>query len=68
MYRIKLDIRYQLNEQIRCLDTRMEIQMAIINEIQDFFKRKAEVELEYSKSLDKLIRNLQLRHKEQKQK
>lgn len=62
------DIRLQLNEQLRCLDMRMESQVALIQELQDFFRRRGEVELDYSKSLDKLAKGIQLRHKEQKQK
>lgn len=62
------DIRLQLNEQLRCLDLRMEAQVALVTELQDFFRRRGELELEYSKNLDKLAKSLQLRHKEQKQK
>ncbi|XP_076244774.1 SLIT-ROBO Rho GTPase-activating protein 1 isoform X2 [Calliopsis andreniformis] len=62
------DIRLQLNEQLRCLDIRMEAQVALVAELQDFFRRRAELELDYSKSLDKMARSIQLRHKEQKQK
>ncbi|KAG8303742.1 SLIT-ROBO Rho GTPase-activating protein 1 [Homalodisca vitripennis] len=45
----------------------METQVALVAELQDFFRKRAEVELDYSKNLDKLAKNLQLRHKEQKQ-
>jgi SLIT-ROBO Rho GTPase activating protein len=62
------DIRVQLSEQLRCLDMRMESQVAVVTELQDYFRRRAEVELDYSKNLDKLAKSLQLRHKEQKQK
>ena len=62
------DIRMQLTEQLRCLDVRMESQVAVVSELQDYFRRRAEVELDYSKNLDKLAKSLQLRHKEQKQK
>jgi SLIT-ROBO Rho GTPase activating protein len=62
------DIRVQLSEQLRCLDVRMESQVAVVSELQDYFRRRAEVELDYSKNLDKLVKSLQLRHKEQKQK
>ncbi|XP_066594494.1 SLIT-ROBO Rho GTPase-activating protein 1-like isoform X2 [Prorops nasuta] len=62
------DIRLQLNEQLRCLDVRVEAQVALVAELQDFFRRRAELELDYSKSLDKMARSIQLRHKEQKQK
>ena len=47
---------------------RMEAQVAIVTELQDFFRRRGELELDYSKNLDKLAKSLQLRHKEQKQK
>jgi len=46
----------------------MEAQVALVAELQDFFRRRAELELDYSKSLDKMARSIQLRHKEQKQK
>ncbi|KAF5305808.1 hypothetical protein FQA39_LY09144 [Lamprigera yunnana] len=62
------DIRIQLNEQLKCLDLRMETQVALVTELQDFFRRRGELELDYSKNLDKLAKSLQLRHKEQKQK
>ncbi|XP_050313871.1 SLIT-ROBO Rho GTPase-activating protein 1-like isoform X2 [Anthonomus grandis grandis] len=62
------NIRLQLNEQLRCLDVRMEAQVALLTELQDFFRRRGELELDYSKNLDKLAKSLQLRHKEQKQK
>ena len=62
------DIRLQLNEQLRCLDIRVDQQVSLIQELQDFFRRRGEVELDYSKSLEKLAKSLQLRHKEQKQK
>lgn len=63
-----IDIRLQLNEHLRCLDSRVEAQVSLVSELQDYFRRRAEVEMDYSKSLDKLAKSLQLRHKEQKQK
>ncbi|XP_055693315.1 SLIT-ROBO Rho GTPase-activating protein 1-like isoform X2 [Lutzomyia longipalpis] len=62
------DIRLQLNEQLRCLDVRVESQVSLIQELQDFFRRRGELELDYSKSLEKMAKSLLLRHKEQKQK
>lgn len=46
----------------------MEAQVALVAELQDFFRKRAELELDYSKSLDKMAKSLQMRHKEQKQK
>jgi SLIT-ROBO Rho GTPase activating protein len=68
MFHIVSDIRLQLNEQLRCLDIRVESQISLIQELQEFYRKRGEVELDYSKSLEKLAKNLQLRHKEQKQK
>ena len=65
---LSADIRLQLNEQLRCLDIRVESQISLIQELQEFYRRRGEVELDYSKSLEKLAKNLQIRHKEQKQK
>ena len=44
---LSLDIRIQLNEQLRCLDGRLESQQGQLAEIQDVFKRRAEIELNY---------------------
>jgi hypothetical protein len=41
------DIRIQLNDQLRCLDLRLESQQGLLAEIQDVFKRRAEIELNY---------------------
>ncbi|XP_049830329.1 SLIT-ROBO Rho GTPase-activating protein 1-like isoform X2 [Schistocerca gregaria] len=62
------DIRAQLSEQLRCLDCRLESQVSLVEELKDYFRRRAEVELDYSKNLEKLARTLQMRHKEQRQK
>ena len=62
------DIRVQLNDQLKCLDGRLETQQAIVNEFQDIFRRRAEIEASYSKDLDRLARLVSNRHKEHKQK
>ncbi|CAF1447627.1 unnamed protein product, partial [Didymodactylos carnosus] len=60
------DIRYQLNEQLKCLEQRLETQLSIVSDIQDYFKRRAEVELDYAKNLDNLYKQTYQRHKAQK--
>ncbi len=62
------DIRVQLNDQLKCLDGRLEIQQGIVTEFQDIFRRRAEIELNYSKELDKLSKAITNRNKEHKQK
>lgn len=58
------DMRLQLSEQMRSLDLRVDTQSAIISELQEYFRRRAEVELDYSRGLDKLHRSLTQRHKD----
>ncbi|XP_056000092.1 SLIT-ROBO Rho GTPase-activating protein 1-like isoform X8 [Ostrea edulis] len=67
--RIKIiDVRSQLNEQLKCLESRLEVQVAMVTELQDFFRRLSEVETEYAKNLEKLVKNTKLRHRQEKQK
>ncbi|XP_052282439.1 SLIT-ROBO Rho GTPase-activating protein 1-like isoform X2 [Dreissena polymorpha] len=61
------DIRQQLGEQLKCLEGRLETQCAMVQEIQDFYRRKAELEMEYSRNLDKLVKSTWSRHKQEKQ-
>jgi SLIT-ROBO Rho GTPase activating protein len=62
------DIRIQLNDQLKCLDGRLEMQQGIVAEFQDVFRRRAEIELNYSKELEKLAKAITNRNKEHKQK
>jgi hypothetical protein len=61
------DIRQQLSEQLKCLESRLEIQTSMVQEIQEFYRRKADLEAEYSRNLDKLVRSTWARHKQEKQ-
>lgn len=40
----------------------------MLYELQDFFKKRAEVELQYSRDLDKLYKNVYSKHKSEKSK
>ncbi|KAK8742761.1 hypothetical protein OTU49_001666 [Cherax quadricarinatus] len=62
------ELRSQLNEQLRALDGRVDTQTALVNELQDWFRRRAELHQDYATKLDKLAKSLQARHKEQKAK
>ncbi|CAH2312722.1 SLIT-ROBO Rho GTPase-activating 3 isoform X2 [Pelobates cultripes] len=48
------EIRGQLVEQFKCLEQQSESRLALLQDLQEFFRRKAEIELEYSRSLEKL--------------
>ncbi|ESO06543.1 hypothetical protein HELRODRAFT_160724 [Helobdella robusta] len=60
------NIRFQLQEQLKCLDIRLENHVAMLVEIQDFYKRRAEVEQDYSKNMDKLVKQIVSRHRADK--
>ncbi|XP_031715402.1 SLIT-ROBO Rho GTPase-activating protein 3 isoform X2 [Anarrhichthys ocellatus] len=48
------EIRNQLVEQFKCLEQQSESRIQVLQDLQEFFRRKAEIELEYSRSLEKL--------------
>ena len=56
----------QLNEQLRALDGRLEGQVGLLADLQDWFRRRAELHQDYAGKLDKMAKGLQQRHKEQK--
>ncbi|XP_036160660.1 rho GTPase-activating protein 4 isoform X2 [Myotis myotis] len=47
-------MRSQLSEQLRCLELQGELRRELLQELSEFMRRRAEVELEYSRGLDKL--------------
>ncbi|KAH9512475.1 SLIT-ROBO Rho GTPase-activating protein 3 [Bulinus truncatus] len=63
-----IDIRQQLNDQLKCLEIKLDTEVSIVTELQEFFKRRAEVEMEYSRNLDKLVKTMIARHRAEKQK
>ncbi|TMS38851.1 hypothetical protein L596_005486 [Steinernema carpocapsae] len=62
------EIRHQLNEQLRCLEQRSDAQVAIIAELNDYLKRRAEIDAEYAKQLDKLAKSVMQKQKSDKAK
>ncbi|XP_062940176.1 rho GTPase-activating protein 4 isoform X2 [Cynocephalus volans] len=48
------EMRWQLGEQLRCLEVQGELRRELLQELAEFMRRRAEVELEYSRGLDKL--------------
>uniref|UniRef100_A0A2K6LKI4 SLIT-ROBO Rho GTPase-activating protein 1 n=1 Tax=Rhinopithecus bieti TaxID=61621 RepID=A0A2K6LKI4_RHIBE len=49
-----LEIRAQLVEQQKCLEQQTEMRVQLLQDLQDFFRKKAEIETEYSRNLEKL--------------
>uniref|UniRef100_A0A8C9WQE2 SLIT-ROBO Rho GTPase activating protein 3 n=1 Tax=Scleropages formosus TaxID=113540 RepID=A0A8C9WQE2_SCLFO len=48
------EIRIQLVEQLKCLEQQSEARLQLLQDLQEFFRRKAEIQVEYSRSLEKL--------------
>uniref|UniRef100_A0A1A8CX52 SLIT-ROBO Rho GTPase-activating protein 1 n=2 Tax=Nothobranchius kadleci TaxID=1051664 RepID=A0A1A8CX52_NOTKA len=48
------EIRAQLVEQQKCLDQQTEMRVQLLQDLQDFFRKKAEIEMEYSRNLERL--------------
>ncbi|XP_031714998.1 SLIT-ROBO Rho GTPase-activating protein 1-like isoform X2 [Anarrhichthys ocellatus] len=49
-----VDVRAQLVEQQRCLEQQTEMRVQLLQDLQDFFRKKSEIETEYSRNLEKL--------------
>uniref|UniRef100_A0A8C7XA75 SLIT-ROBO Rho GTPase-activating protein 1 n=1 Tax=Oryzias sinensis TaxID=183150 RepID=A0A8C7XA75_9TELE len=47
-------IRAQLVEQQKCLDQQTDMRVQLLQDLQDFFRKKAEIEMDYSRNLEKL--------------
>ncbi|XP_060804248.1 rho GTPase-activating protein 4 isoform X2 [Amyelois transitella] len=62
------DIRMQLCEQNRVLEARAEASAGVAAELHDYCRRRAELEHEYARALDKLARAAAQRHKDQRHK
>ena len=58
-----LEIRLQLTDQVKCLDQQHDSRVNLLNDIQDFFKRKSEAESDYAKKLDVLSERFFTKHK-----
>uniref|UniRef100_A0AAQ4QPB9 SLIT-ROBO Rho GTPase-activating protein 1 n=1 Tax=Gasterosteus aculeatus aculeatus TaxID=481459 RepID=A0AAQ4QPB9_GASAC len=51
---VSSEIRAQLVEQQKCMDQQTEMRVQLLQDLQDFFRKKAEIEMEYSRNLEKL--------------
>ncbi|KAG1671661.1 SLIT-ROBO Rho GTPase-activating protein 1 [Nymphon striatum] len=65
---IYTEVKQQMNEQLKCLDIRMESQLILAAEFIDFYRRRSELEEDYSNKLDKLVKSYTAKHKFEKAK
>ncbi|XP_022835482.1 uncharacterized protein LOC111362938 isoform X2 [Spodoptera litura] len=68
LYNAFPDIRMQLSEQTRVLEARAEATAGVAGELHDYCRRRADLEHDYARALDKLARAAAQRHKDQKHK
>uniref|UniRef100_A0AAQ4PQC3 SLIT-ROBO Rho GTPase-activating protein 1 n=1 Tax=Gasterosteus aculeatus aculeatus TaxID=481459 RepID=A0AAQ4PQC3_GASAC len=59
------NIRAQLVEQQKCMDQQTEMRVQLLQDLQDFFRKKAEIEMEYSRNLEKLAERFMAKTKDQ---
>ena len=62
------EVKHQLTEQLKCLDGRLENHFAMTAELAEFYQRRSEVEMEYSKNLEKIVKQILTKHKAERQK
>jgi len=67
MYVYVTEVCQQLSDQLRCLDQRADCHVGMVSELQEYYRRHAEIEAELSRSLDKLDKQIRTRHKAEKQ-
>ncbi|XP_071818211.1 SLIT-ROBO Rho GTPase-activating protein 1-like isoform X2 [Apostichopus japonicus] len=51
------DIRSRLSEQLTCLDKRSEVEKEVLQDFQEFFQSRAEIEKDYARRLERLYEN-----------
>ncbi|KAL2103945.1 hypothetical protein ACEWY4_000813 [Coilia grayii] len=57
------ELRGQLSEQMKVLDTQLEQKTQQLQDLSDYLRRRAEIEAEYARSLDKLAERFTLKTK-----
>ena len=62
-FHLLADIRQRLTDQLRSLDNRYDAQREQLQDFQEYFKQRAEVEMEYAKNLERLHERLTRRQK-----
>lgn len=63
-----LDVQAKLQSQVRCLEDKLDHQTSMVSEIQEFFRRRSDIEIEYSQKLEKLAKHFLTKQKQEKQK
>ncbi|VDM16269.1 unnamed protein product [Hydatigera taeniaeformis] len=56
------ELRTQFADQLKCLDSKLDLDVTVMSELHEFYRRRALVEQEYSDALAKLVNSLKHKH------
>ncbi|CDI98451.1 slit robo rho gtpase activating protein 1 [Echinococcus multilocularis] len=56
------ELRAQFSEQLKCLDSKLDLDVTVLSELHEFYRRRALVEQDYSDALAKLVNSLKHKH------
>lgn len=55
-----------MSDQLKCLGDRTDVQMSSLSELQDYFRKRGEIESEYACKLEKLSKSIAQKHKSER--
>lgn len=56
------ELRAQFSDQLKCIDSKLDLDVTVLAELHEFYRRRALVEQEYSDALAKLVNSLKHKH------
>ncbi|CAI2351722.1 unnamed protein product [Caenorhabditis sp. 36 PRJEB53466] len=60
------EFRTKMSDQLKCLGDRTEVQLSSLSELQDYFRKRGEIETEYACKLEKLSKSIAQKHKSER--
>ncbi|UMM28705.1 hypothetical protein L5515_011426 [Caenorhabditis briggsae] len=60
------EFRSKMSDQLKCLGDRTDVQMSSLSELQDYFRKRGEIEIEYASKLEKLSKSIAQKHKSER--
>ncbi|CAB3406007.1 unnamed protein product [Caenorhabditis bovis] len=55
-----------MSDQLKCLGDRTDVQLSSLSELQDYFRKRGEIESEYAAKLEKLSKSIAQKHKSER--
>ncbi|CAI5449752.1 unnamed protein product [Caenorhabditis angaria] len=60
------EFRAKMSDQLKCLGDRTDVQLSSLSELQDYFRKRGEIEGEYACKLEKLSKSIAQKHKSER--